>query len=207
MALDPTTGTGGTSFGTIPPAVFGGGGGNAPPIFTGPGFGGFGGVPSINLPAALLTQQRTPTINTPDYNAILSQLMGPSESAFAAQMAALEDQAAHQRGFAEEAYGINKAGDQAGYDTWLKDFLAKLTGRGMYASGARTYYTRIQSEALKRQLGLLANQLHSYLYGLQSQVTNARLSGQGQLASQRAAYGMQLPSAYPATTTYPAPLF
>ncbi len=212
MAVD--TGGVGSTGGTIPTGGGGGGGVNhiptIPPLSIAPA--------TINLPNILLNNANV--ANIPDYNAMANQMMSPYEqaaaaqqAAFNAQMAALQDQISHQRGFAEDAYGINKANDQAAYDQYMKELIARLVGRGLGSSGAKNYYSRIRQEALQRQLALLKNSLQSYLYGLDSQLTNARLSGQGQLAAQQAQLGAQrssilsqLPSQYPATVTH-NPLF
>jgi hypothetical protein len=180
--------------------------------------GSYGGPPSINLPNILLNAANV--TNIPDYAGIANQMMSPYEAAaaaqqqaFNAQMSALQDQISHQRGFAEDAYGINKEGDQAAYDQYMKELIARLVGRGLGSSGAKNYYSRIRADALRRQLALLKNGLDSYVYGLNAQLTNARLSGQGQLAAQQAQLGAQrssilsqLPSQYPATVTH-TPLF
>jgi len=201
------SGTGGAIGGTLPPPTGGTGGGNVPYI-------GGGYTPTSLAPLPNYVNP-APVTNIPDYGAILAQSMAPNEAAYAAQvsafnaqMAALQEQAAHQRGFAEDAYGVNKESDQAAYDQYIKQLISTLVGRGLGKSGATNYYTRIRQQALQRQLALLKNSLDSYLYGLDSSVTNARLSGQAglaanqaQLAAQRASLGAQLPSMYPATVT------
>ncbi len=221
MALDPTAGAGGVGGGGAGgsiPGLGGGGGGNAPPVFLNNPNLSLAPINIPNLPNALLNA--TNVANIPDYNSIASQMMSPYEAAaaaqqqaFNAQMAALQDQIAHQRGFAEDAYGINKESDQAAYDQYMKQLIATLVGRGLGSSGAKNYYSRIRQQALTRQLALLKNQLDSYVYGLNAQLTNAQLSGQGQLAAQQAQLGAQrasilsqLPSQYPATVTH-TPVF
>ena len=159
----------------------------------------------------------SPTVTTPDYNALVSQYTAPYEALAAQQRSlaqegygALQSNINQQRGYAQNAYNLTSEGYKESHAEALRGLINSLASRGMLASGDRNYLRGRENRRFTRQGGLLRNQLNQLLSGLAYQLQQAGLAqrsqdlaSQGQLAGLRSQAAQYVQGAYQPTVTYP----